>query len=491
MPSIQSSLGSSSTLPTNIPLIFLPQINKNEPSLNLCKIVEDSTRQFVISFECCLDSDTIKEAFSQFLATEHNLSALQFLLACDDFSAMKSNRNRYHKAMEILDKYLGDMSSSQINISNALKTQLTEKAETLSEDAEIDDNLFEQCRMNVHLELKNDNFSRFITNRLFTEAVVQIVKGIMTKNPSLDFSKALDNYLLEIGDRRNGIGVTSDDTSDDISGTDSELELQKRQIKESFTELLEDKKSKRVTEHHFEIFRTLNSTDGIWRKIYDSDVTKTYMSQDKYISSTAQKNSNGLNLVKESCVLDSTYPDEILFTLIDRRLVNLVDPSFRHNAFVEYVDAQYDENEVLISYPVSCSMNIIKTPWPLSDREIYAGTCIRREYSSFTGKKTDVTIIRKSYHPDEKVTKGCVRASFFGAIFIQQISDTQCRVDSIAFVEFGGKIPPFLVNRLMEQRGSQAMTNLLRGLKGRRELSPEERVITSELTMRKIDTMNF
>ncbi|KAG2388914.1 hypothetical protein C9374_000353 [Naegleria lovaniensis] len=596
---------STSSSPSSSPTLG----NQKDPSRaliqqHLCKLIEETTSQYQIHFESCLSNETtLLPAFKEFLKFEHNLSALDFILITEEYMMLLANvvssptsmsesetcstppssnspmspstsskqennvsksssklslqdepttkKQQLEKIQFIVEKFLSDYSKDQINVSNSSRSEVLKRFEELNENIEsMNDNdiyLFEKCKQDVYLELRNDNFARFLQSPYFSQAILSIISqdlsipkktNMLTPEFLQDFMTLLEFQLSTIGEkRRNTMANSSSNNCPtspsssilsevDSAATDfdcqsvdstslassSNLSSKKnlathsneayQEVRHALSELLLDKKQKIVTGHHFDIFKKLNNMDGMWQQIHKSKHMATYKSKEKFVTSKVAKASKGILLIKEVLTVEAT-PEELLSTVIDSRISPITEPTVTQLKFKEFIEggqtvhvtsggAANMESAVKTTktHPVACSSTIVKTPWPLSDREVYCATCIRREFNHFTQRQTDYTIFRKSYDPEEEaVAKGCVRALFYGATIIEQLNEKECKISGIAFIEAGGKVAPSIWNKILTARSSQVSKNLRKGLESRRKMSEEERKITSENSLRKIDTL--
>ncbi|KAF0977668.1 hypothetical protein FDP41_002990 [Naegleria fowleri] len=547
-----------------------PPLGQKDPSQeqalliqqHLFKLIEETTSLYQIHFESCLSNETtLLPAFKEFLKFEHNLSALDFILITEEYM-MDSNetsssetclsetsnnssaspikhehmsksklcslndhssgclkRQQFEKIQFIIERFLTDDSMDQINVSNSSRSEVLKRFEELKENIErMNDNdlyLFETCKQDVYLELRNDNFARFLKSSYFSNAILSIISqdlslpkksNMLTPEFLQDFTTLLEFQLSAIGEKRKGNTMAHsstnisevDSSATELDGHQIQNQEDYQEVRHALSELFKEKKQKIVTGYHLDIFRKMNDMDGMWQQIHKTKHMATYKSKEKFVTSKVAK-SKGILLIKEVLTVEAT-PEELLSTIIDSRFISITEPTLTQIEFKEFIEGgqvvtvksgrKGSKTLETKTHPVSCSRSIIKTPWPLSDREIYCATCVRREFNPFTRQKTDFTIFRRSYDPEEEtVAKGCVRAFFYGAIIIEQLNEKECKISGLAFIEAGGKISSSLWNKMLTARSSQVSKNLRKGLQARRKMSEEERKITSENSLKNIDTL--
>ncbi|EFC43853.1 predicted protein [Naegleria gruberi] len=518
-PSSSSPLMQTALYNNHVHTILNTPTNANQTVESLLmRLIEDVVIQYTINFEACLtDELAILPAFRQFLIFEHNLSSLDFIIAYDDFVNEKGSR--YHKASGIIKRFLEDMSSDQLNLTDNVRNDVINRFEKYDENSDIDIDLFDNCRRIVHMELRNDNFSRFLSSSFFTGCLFSLVSKEITipmtnKSNQLsqdyvqEFMKTLDNNLIYFGERRQSNAQQSSnspanssrsgnlsDSEVDTESTASDMSTKHKKVemKEALTNLLLEKDSKIITDQYYNLFKTLSEMD-IWKEIYDSKNVTSYISKEKLVSKgkLKSKSKGGLSIVKEVCIVDD-LPEEILYAFIDSRLTKFSEPNVTHTKFIEFIEESTTFDSLgnqIKTYPISCSSTVVKTPWPLDDREIYACTSVRREPNQVTNQMTNYSVLRKSYEPSTPVKKGCIRGYFFGAIFIEQLNEKQTKMTTISFIDIGGKVPSGVWNKIIKMRGPQVSLNLEKALKARRQMSQIEREVTSEHSLKKLDTLH-
>jgi len=466
------------------------------------QIVTERLKYYVIDFESCMvaldDSSscnssgsnnylktTLLDDFRQFLKLEHNLAALDFLLKANELDSIKEPKQRYRVAKEIIDMFFRDTSQTQINLPNVTREVIMAKFHNYSSvETGVDPTLFDSARVDVHIQLKTDNFLRFVNNKLFVKHVANVVKQYINSMQDLDaIYRHLDGYLQEIGDRRTASSATSSTLSDqqtDVLSSDSSSEslgcFEEQSIFEKFSQtLLQDKTRRTITENDFDIVKSIITAPhdkSMWKCFSEQSNYSCFLSEKKFYAKSKKR---GIKLYKETGVLEAS-PEEVLTSLTHSRFYTTVETQITSSQLMDFVT---DKDTGL---SVSYIKFAVKLPWPLTKREMILGCSIRKE-KGIDNRETDYLFLRRGIDPqDVEVIKGCTRAIYMGGVLIERLSDIHTRYTCVCFVDMQGKVPAQVWNHLSTLRGSQFFGGLKKAIQITRELHEQKTIDVHDFT---------
>ena len=122
----------------------------------------------------------------------------------------------------------------------------------------------------------------------------------------------------------------------------------------------------------------------------------------------------------------------------------------------------------------------------MTDRQYVIGTTVREEKIRFTG----YTILKKSMDSSAiKLRKNCILSTFLGGVLVERVSEKHTRYISSGFVDMGGNFPLALFNKLLSLKASKGVEGVKKAIRARQNMTPDERIVTSESSYRMIDTL--
>ncbi|KAF0973324.1 hypothetical protein FDP41_008531 [Naegleria fowleri] len=145
--------------------------------------------------------DDFVMAFREFLTSEHNQMTLDLIYEIEDFKKCEKEdyKKRYSKAEKMIQLYIGDHSSRQVNLPASLKdqcllefqkSQIT-KIGNKKPDLTSLETIFDKIYSHLHYSLKSDNFFRFISSDIFVKCILQ---NLQTLKQKLVHSNSLFNH---------------------------------------------------------------------------------------------------------------------------------------------------------------------------------------------------------------------------------------------------------------------------------------------------------
>eukprot|EP01080_Neovahlkampfia_damariscottae_P004522 gene4522-7900_t len=124
-------------------------------------------RQFTVHFDSVFTNKKMGNAFKDFLATEHNLDAWNFLTAVKSLETLTDPKDKVKKTKEIIANFIDVGSKEEINISAELRNGVTNtfRKQEDSEEWSIEATpieVFSDCYKLVVNLLTHDPFKRFV-----------------------------------------------------------------------------------------------------------------------------------------------------------------------------------------------------------------------------------------------------------------------------------------------------------------------------------------
>jgi hypothetical protein len=86
-----------------------------------------------IGFEEVIDNEETKELFLVFLKKEKNMNSFFFMQKVDEYSLLKSEKNRFEKAKIIVKNFFNQNLNNYLNISNDIYLNILEKFKSCNE----------------------------------------------------------------------------------------------------------------------------------------------------------------------------------------------------------------------------------------------------------------------------------------------------------------------------------------------------------------------
>jgi len=461
----------------------------------------ETQKKYIIHLELCMDDNHLMSCFEQFLRSEHNVASLNFLRAIDEyvdsfgngksiFLIAKKQHNKRLKAKEIIDKFLGETSAHQVNLPNQIRNDISKQFLTLADDQLL--HIFDTARLEISVLLKCDSFVRFLKSPIFIQCIKDGINREVTSNNMNSIYKYLEKYFSKIGEKKilasdsssslspTGLSPVHSCASSDTSTSSSDLSTathdKNLSIDERFKQIMTDINIPIVQDRHFDLLHDLVTMENLWVPVHEDDESAAFVSERKFYH-----NKRGLKIYKELGILEATL-DEVKDALLDMRVWNNIEENV--------VDIQYERYYKNVEHGSKYSMSYLssrlKLGWPMTDRQYVIGTTVREEKVRFTG----YTILKKSMDSSTiKLRKNCILSTFLGGVLVERVSDKHTRYISSGFVDMGGNFPLALFNKLLSLKASKGVEGVKKAIRTRQNMTPDERIVTSESSYRMIDTL--
>ncbi|KAG2374279.1 hypothetical protein C9374_010849 [Naegleria lovaniensis] len=168
-------------------------------------LVKEMTKCYSIKFNEFLErgrEDDFVMAFREFLTCEHNDMTLDLIYEIEDFKLCPKEdyKKRFKKAKKMIQWYIRDDSSRQVNLPATLKDQCMSEFEksTISKNGNHDnlsslEAIFDKIYTHLHYSLKSDNFFRFTSSDLFVKCILQNLQILKQKLQNSNMSNSSNN----------------------------------------------------------------------------------------------------------------------------------------------------------------------------------------------------------------------------------------------------------------------------------------------------------
>jgi hypothetical protein len=403
--------------------------------------VEKRLSQYDVAFEAVFDEPDTRQCFERHLKKIHNNEPLLFLCDLERYITLLGPRSRYLAAKKIVTTYLAEEAMYSVNVSHLQKQKVIQEFKKCSEsDCSI--NLFDELRLSVYIELKQDCFGTFLRSESFHKYIEKQLK----RNP---------DYIQTLGAPKSRIMLEELESIE----TNDEAEL-------SNLGVLYDPNRVEATDADFD--RLLNDIrdKDMWKPVFQSEVRSVYVSKSPYFSGK-----KGLKKMYETGILPCSV-DEAFNVYADYSELLTIEKEISNVTAIEYKE--------LGRFAVTVLRFQYKLPFPLKNRDFCLLHSVRKEPNG------DVVMIRKSInHKMCPRSKNYVRGVVSGGIAFEKIDENTTRYSQSYFVDYGGWINSSLFNKIIEMRDNSWHEAFLKAVESRRGLG---RPVVSN---RVIDTLEY
>jgi len=300
------------------------------------------------------DDSNTRECFHTHLKKIHNSEPYLFLCDLERYITLIGPKSRYIAAQKIFTDYLNQGSSKCVNVSHKLRLKVEGQFRTCDEN-NCPINLFDELRLCVYVEMKQDCFPSF----LLSESFHAYVMAKMKKNPA---------YLEELGELRQG--AQSPEVAAEISNLG----------------VLYDPDLIEATNTDFDRLLSDVGDKEMWRPVFKSELRSVFVSKSPYFSGK-----KGLKKMFETGILNCTV-DEAFNAYADHEQLMIIEKEISNITTIEYKEGPKFAHVILrFQY---------KLPFPLRNRDFCLLHSVRKEPNG------DLIMIHKSVnHPDLPVCK--------------------------------------------------------------------------------------
>ncbi|KAL9652290.1 hypothetical protein ABK040_011949 [Willaertia magna] len=415
---------------------------------------ERDADSFDIHFEAILDHDEAFNCFTNFLQQSYNNESALFLIQINEYRKIKYEKTRLQKANEIVTLFIKEGAENQLNLKASIRKGIETTIETWNRSAVTNNNddksenslstddsnngisnyrnvnndksLFDEAENSILLSLKGNQFCNFLKHEHFKQFIV--------KYPL--------QFLYEIGSPKEN----------------SDL---------SFIESFNNFGNEYVTLLDFKFLKHKLMDDKDWTLVDHSRNHKCHISTNTFDFC----DSTGVHFIKSEATFPNYTIQQVMNTLCDRENRIAYDPNLKEILKVNYLPAtkQHNNSSQHTQFATSITHEIYNLTWPFTDRDFVGRT------STIYDKTDNIYLMAKLSVENEntpKPRKGTIRALSLGGWAFQLIDlDTQQIIPSppgekveldgrkfatrfyqIFFIDFKGKIPKAVVNKLWQIR---------------------------------------
>ncbi|KAL0482957.1 hypothetical protein AKO1_014105 [Acrasis kona] len=379
---------------------------------------------YEFTFECIYDNEETRLLFQKYLKKIHNEAPNNFLIEIEKFSNLMSPKTRHVAATKIMTTYIRDGAKEQINLGFAVRQKII-KSYNETTDQECSKNLFDELRIFVYVELKQDCFQGFITHNIFTKFVKKKVKN----DPE---------FLKSISTVKKRIDIETPSESEDvIFDTNSQLGV------------LYDPEMMEVTDEDFLRVNRDIADREMWKAVFRSEERAVFVSKNPFYNGK-----RGLKKMYETGIIPFSAK-EAFNAYTDAQHILLIEKEI---AKITTVDYQEQDRHALVVLRFQ-----YKLPFPLSNRDF----CLL--HSAKRDSNGTYSMIRKSIlHPDCPVDKNYVRAVATGGIVFEKIDENTCRYSQTYYADYGGWLTASMFNKIVEMRDDSWHHAMIKACRARR-----------------------
>ncbi|KAL0478320.1 regulator of G-protein signaling [Acrasis kona] len=327
-----------------------------------------------ISLDKVLDGES-SESFEAFLTKTHNTEPFLFLKAVKKFVDIQDVDSRYNAAKDIMKEFVEPNSPKEINVSSTTRQHAMDLMQQ-SNSTTCALNLFEELRIPVYMELKDDTFPNFLSSDIFVEHIEEMLR-------------TNTEYLSQIGVMR-------------VNSPNSPTSPTRRK------NTLFSKQSLQINDEDF---------DAMCQDIKADDLLKSMLSvsisQSRNRHFTRYKNTFSVELDREE-----------VFNVLSSQSTRL-DEALKSKSKVE---STFTCN----GYYVATTHDIYYCPFPMTHRDYSSVTSCRRQSCG------SIIIIKKSVvNPEVPSCKKYVRAHHVQGILIENKNDGS-QITILSFIDLSG-----------------------------------------------------
>jgi len=168
-----------------------------------------------LTLENVIDDEMGRSLLTQFMASGHNSEPMLFIGMVEEYVTFRSSCNRYESAKTICDQFIVANACHELNISQQTRINTLNKFQEECSLHKCSRDLFDECVVNVMLEMKEDVWPRFLNS---------------TECKQLIGDVAFEQIL-----KRQQSPRQQDSTKPQQSGLPSQQQLQPQQTKQAFS----------------------------------------------------------------------------------------------------------------------------------------------------------------------------------------------------------------------------------------------------------------
>ncbi|KAL0483852.1 regulator of G-protein signaling [Acrasis kona] len=369
----------------------------------MTKKTEELINQYAFEFESALDVEDLRTCFRQYLVDTHNEESFLFLTELEKYVTYVGTSSRYKAAERIVREYISIGSPKEVNISGKLR-ETTLQRYSASSPANCDSNLFNELRVAIFMELKEDCMSSFVASDLFISHVHKELK----KNKE---------YLSQIGTIK-------------VERRLSVLELESCYDFDTKPE---------VTEEDFrKIMIRFASSGGEWQIIKQAK---------RCCRSLSKAEVNGLKTIKHVVSVPFDCDEVFYITQCSRYSAQIDSEIFKSKRTHQY-SIDFEKFNAVITH------HEIVLPFPLTNRYIITSNAVKRlENGGIVMMSKTVEVENVPYNPRH------VKATALAGYIYEKVRGGHCRYTSLALFNLAGAIPPAIYNKLISIMHSDSLVD--------------------------------
>ncbi|KAG2374008.1 hypothetical protein C9374_011673 [Naegleria lovaniensis] len=469
---------------------------------------EQLIKQYNFKIEAVFDHVEARETFRNFLKKDClNEEPFIFYEAVEQYNKTRLGKNRFELAHDIIDKFIMVGSLHELNLSMNDRKELLKRWKEVSEKNEAITNtdliscpidLFNSIQDVLFIELKVDNFPRFIASDMFKKFLnkemkkndLSILEKLGTKKPSpsittnnarinsIDGSGELgSNSSIPISVSRSSVASSSSSGSEEessASGDSTEDKIAKLyendELMNSSNQILLpiiDELNPYVSELDYQlVLKLLHSlyNDNSWKSLGEKVGMKTCVSPPIYCFNSLHQNSTSGNnnqqpskstnrdipkfMLAQTGIMPG-MPRDVVDIFYGEHVQKFFNDMYKRRFQVDYFHMNPEKD---IPFPTSIVYAEISFPFPFTNRDcIYAKSIIPDQYDPSTGQYNRYTMIMNpTSHHEYPAKSNPVRAIHYLVYVAEKYTKSSVRYAAFDVGDMGGKIPPSLASSFMK-----------------------------------------
>ncbi|KAL0481783.1 regulator of G-protein signaling [Acrasis kona] len=366
-----------------------------------------------IDFETAFDHKDIRECFYKHLISVHNQSPYLFLTEVEKYMTYISSRARYDAAKKIINLFLTPESTCEINVGHKLRESVIDEFNKSSEKICSRD-LFDDIRVCIYAELREDNFPSFLNSKVFIDFMS-------------DSLKEDAQFLSKIGSP----SLVDTQSNDSISCDEKTVAASQSGKRNAINY---DEKKIEISDADF---------DQALSDIKDEDMWKLFTQTDRIVINISKESfyhgKRCFKKAREELILPFGV-EEVFYAYTDPRYCNTFDKAVKQEVANYIIQDKYS----IVLFHLK-----LKLGFPFKNRDFcLLNSCKRLPDGS-------ILSVRKSVESHLVPSRRShVRAVLVGGMLFEKLKNNRTRMVQSYFVDIGGYITPAIYMKALLNRAA-------------------------------------
>jgi hypothetical protein len=384
---------------------------------------KSNVEDFDFYFESFFNDKEARAEFRKFLKAGLNEEPFLFLEAVRELQATQSDDEVEKAAFKILKTFVEQGSSSEINLAGNVRNAILDAFKTYENSVQNQNprppfpkSVFDEAANIVLLEIKMDNFPRFIRSD-------HIRKWVATK--SLE-------YMFKIAVKRDKLADES--------------------LKFDYSDLGQTEPNLSDKDVRFFLALAKDSL-GNWKQLKQTRVNQTYISHNQYNFGMGS-HEKGLRIFKFQGMLNFDHHKVMNAILSDKTRLKM-DGNVTMIRQIDFIKAGGKHK-----FPMTIHNAHVAFFWPISVRESVTAETVWYD----TKDKRYIYICKSCTHSKAPGDKDKVRMAQLGGFIVQQVTDTKTLYYDIRFINLRGINWEWVWDKVAIARGDHLQAGLVKTL---------------------------